>query len=101
MEDLPLGRIAALVPEFAVKDLPLGRTLILHTNEYTESSKYYARPQTAVARGLGLPAGRQPGHYTHAASKTLTLLSQFIFPVDGHAETLAFTGCDYCCTLVL
>ena len=23
---LPLGRIAALVPEFAVKDLPLGRT---------------------------------------------------------------------------
>ena len=25
MEDLPLGRIAALVPEFAVKDLPLGR----------------------------------------------------------------------------
>ena len=28
MEDLPLGRIAALVPEFAVKDLPLGRTLI-------------------------------------------------------------------------
>ena len=28
MEDLPLGRIAALVPEFAVKDLPLGRTLM-------------------------------------------------------------------------
>ena len=27
MEDLPLGRIAALVPEFAVKDLSLGRTL--------------------------------------------------------------------------
>ena len=26
MENLPLGRIAALVPEFAVKDLPLGRT---------------------------------------------------------------------------
>ena len=29
MEDLPFGRIAALVPEFAVKDLPLRRTLIL------------------------------------------------------------------------
>ena len=29
MEDLPLGRVAALVPEFAVKDLPLGRTLIM------------------------------------------------------------------------
>ena len=26
MEDLLLGRIEALVPEFAVKDLPLGRT---------------------------------------------------------------------------
>ena len=34
MEDLPLGRITALVPEFAVKDLPLGRTLMMmiHTN---------------------------------------------------------------------
>ena len=29
MEDLSLGRIAALVPEFAVKDLPLGRTLVM------------------------------------------------------------------------
>ena len=29
MEDLPLGRIAALVPEFAVKDVPLGRTLMM------------------------------------------------------------------------
>ena len=29
MEYLPLGRIAALVPEFAVKDLHLGRTLMM------------------------------------------------------------------------
>ena len=29
MEDLPLGRIAALVPEFAVKDMPLCRTLMM------------------------------------------------------------------------
>ena len=29
MEDLPLGRIAALVPEFAVRDLPLGRTQMM------------------------------------------------------------------------
>ena len=29
MEDLPLGRIEALVPEFAVKDLSLGRTLMM------------------------------------------------------------------------
>ena len=27
IEDLPLGRTAALVPEFAVKDLSLGRTV--------------------------------------------------------------------------
>ena len=31
MEDLPLGIIAALVPEFTVKDLPLGRTLMMMT----------------------------------------------------------------------
>ena len=29
MEELPLGRIAALVPDFTVKDLPLGRTLMM------------------------------------------------------------------------
>ena len=29
MEDLPLVRIAALVPEFAVKGLPLGRILMM------------------------------------------------------------------------
>ena len=29
MEDLPLGRIAAFVSEFAVKDLPLSRTLMM------------------------------------------------------------------------
>ena len=29
MENLPLGRIAALVPEFPVKDLPLGRTKMM------------------------------------------------------------------------
>ena len=29
MEDLPLGKIAALVPEFVEKDLPLGRTLMM------------------------------------------------------------------------
>ena len=29
MEDLPLGRIAALVTKFAVKDLPFGRTLMM------------------------------------------------------------------------
>ena len=38
MEDLPLGRIAALVPEFAVKGLPLGRTLMMMDHYY-----YYCR----------------------------------------------------------
>ena len=32
MEDLPLVRISALMPEFAVKDLPLGRTLMMMMN---------------------------------------------------------------------
>ena len=27
VENLPMGRTAALVPQFAVKDMPLGRTL--------------------------------------------------------------------------
>ena len=34
-----------------------------------ESSKYYARIQTAVTRGLGLPAGRLAGHHSDTASK--------------------------------
>ena len=33
VEDLPLGRIAALVPESAVKDLPLGRALMMEFQE--------------------------------------------------------------------
>ena len=35
----------------------------------TESSKYYARIQTAVARGLALPTGRLAGRQTAAASE--------------------------------
>ena len=34
MEDLPLGRIAALVPELAVRDLALGRTLMMMICRY-------------------------------------------------------------------
>ena len=39
MEDLPLGRIAALVPEFAVKDLPLDRILMTYIDyiQYTQN----------------------------------------------------------------
>ena len=35
----------------------------------TESSKYYARIQTAVAHGLRLPTDRLAGRHTDAASK--------------------------------
>ena len=42
MEDLPLGRIAALVPEFAVKDMPLGRTLM--TMMISKFEMYFAQP---------------------------------------------------------
>ena len=31
VKNLPLGRTAALVTEVAVKDLPLGRTLMIYT----------------------------------------------------------------------
>ena len=41
MKDLPLGRIAALVPEFAVKDLPLGRTLMMMMMIYIGLSTVY------------------------------------------------------------
>ena len=47
MEDLQLGIIAALVPEFAVKDLPLGKTLMMmmmlmmiHGSAYNILSKH-------------------------------------------------------------
>ena len=38
----------------------------------TESSKYYARPQTAVAHGLGWPASHLMGLYTATAPKHYT-----------------------------
>ena len=37
MEDLSLGRIAALVPEFAVKDMPFGRIQMIHTHTHTHT----------------------------------------------------------------
>ena len=44
----------------------------------TESSKYYARPQTAAARGLGLPTRGLAGHHTDGASKhSLCYFSSF------------------------
>ena len=69
----------------------------------TESSKYYARPHTAVARGLDLPTRGLAGRQTAAASNTHCVISVY-FPSRWSrastsickAETLAFTDCDYC-----
>ena len=52
--------------------------------------KYYARPQTAVARGLGQSGGRLAGHHTDAAPKH-SLLFQFSFRIIiGHAHRRKF-----------
>ena len=40
MEDLPLDRIAALVPEFEVRDLPLGRTMMMMMMMMMNSGKW-------------------------------------------------------------
>ena len=42
MEDLPLGIIAALVSEFAVKDLPFGRTLMMMIVEHLPQRRFIA-----------------------------------------------------------
>ena len=73
----------------------------------TESSKYYARIQTAIARGLGLSTRRLAGRHTLLPS-THSVISIY-FPSRWSrastyickTETLAFTDCDYCYTLVL
>ena len=60
---------------------PLPGTLIFNCFMYiknTEIPKYYARLQTAVARGLGLPASRLAGHHTDASPKhSLCYFSSF------------------------
>ena len=43
--------------------------IYIYTYIYTELPKYYTRLQTAVARGLGLPAGRLAGQHTDAPPK--------------------------------
>ena len=69
---------------------------------YTELPKYYARIQTAVVRGFGLPAGRLAGRHTDAApQRSLCYIIQFprrwsfSSTYIYKAETLAFINCDY------
>ena len=100
-------RVFTLSPRLTVLVFdPLPYTRIL-TVEYsrTELSKYYARIQTAVDRGLGMPAARLAERHTDAASKHslcyFSLISELMITRWNaltcicKAETLAFTDCDY------
>ena len=76
---------------------PMNRFII------TESSKYYARMQTAVARGLGLPAAWLVGHYSDAASKhSLCYFRPFseltVMRIDVHLQRgyISIYDCDCC-----
>ena len=64
--------------------------LCMFCQSYTESSKYYARPQTAVARGLDLPTCGLAGRQDWRCFQTFTVLFQFIFRVYGHVHELTF-----------
>ena len=63
-----------------------------HLQFYTESSKYYARLQTTVARGLGWPSSRLTGLHTAAAPKhSLCFSVQFpcnlVTHIDVHLQS--------------
>ena len=63
MEDLPLGRIAALVPEYAMKDLSLGRTLMMMISRRLSWGGHVARMELSrnAYRALeGRPKGKRP-----------------------------------------
>ena len=73
-----------------------------HVYYTTGLPKYYARLQTAVPRGLGLPARRLAGRHSDAAPKhSLCYIIQFpsrwscASTYICKAETLSFTNCDY------
>ena len=57
-------------------------------NKNTELPKWYARLQTAAARGLGWPVGRLAGRHTDAAPKH-SLLFRLTFRVIGHTHRLS------------
>ena len=55
MEYLPLGGIADLVPEFAVRDLPLGRTLMIYMQniiDKCEITKYIFKIKNPVTNKI-------------------------------------------------
>ena len=63
--------------------------IIIFSFQCTELPRYNTQLQMAVARGLGLPAGRLAGPHTDAAPKRSQLF-QFSFRVDGHAHRHTF-----------
>ena len=84
MEDLPLGRIAALVPEFAMKDVPLGRTdaadrLQMSSAHSPSFPSLRLRLSSFSNPSVVLPTSqlfRQPFHcFTYVTAHSPTLLS--------------------------
>ena len=73
MEDLPLGRIAALMPEFAVKDLPLGRTLMMM--KWT-TEKVWIRRSEENSPPLRHPGSNQGSSARSQVSCCLSYLAQ-------------------------
>ena len=64
--------------------------LLLGFMQCTESSKYYAHIQTAVAGGLGMPTARLADHHSDTASKHSLYYFRSFFRVDGHAHGRTF-----------
>ena len=65
---------------------------VIYMYTHTESSKYYARMQTADARGLALPTGRLAGQQTDAASEHslcyFSLFSEYMVTcIDVHLQS--------------
>ena len=76
MEDQPLGRIAYLVPEFAVKDVPLGRILMMMRVAFVPLPPWYS-PTQPPASQLTLNVTK-PRPFTQLAAKLFATYSTVI-----------------------
>ena len=81
MEDLPLGRIAVLVPEFAVKDLPLGRIAVLVPEFAVKDLSLGRTPmmKPEIEPGTSWMAVRRANHYTKQAVDLSTIRNAELF----------------------
>ena len=84
-----LNTICTVLSLFILKSFSSAHCTNVLISLCTELPEYYTCIQTAVARGLGLPAGQLAGHQNDATSKH-TLLFQFSFRVDGHVHRRTF-----------